>query len=265
MSQPVNISECVQLLREIQNEINSFTQHLRFDFTKPQELYCVALHGTILEQAQSCIELIERKNIPAIPPLTRSLLEAFVNLKILVKHPEYLDSMMLEHLLGQKQINERVNNGYYDYSDLVTEVGIEKIKAHGEKVKDTINELKRKKVRKYQTREKFELAGLKEYSAVYWLLCRDAHNNLSVLEHRHFQATKSGLKISYFKSWEPHKFTPYIDMVCQATFGSLRAVTTLLNVRDKLDFGELQKNKDALIRRCTEISEQGDTEPLADP
>jgi hypothetical protein len=81
--------EIFEFLKTVRDESIRFSENIKFDKTHPRHLHLIALYGTLIELSGSIITLIESKKRTGVPPLFRSMLEAYVELKNLHEKAQY--------------------------------------------------------------------------------------------------------------------------------------------------------------------------------
>ncbi len=236
------MNELIEHLGNLHKEVTDRNGQLRFDRNHPQQLYCICLHGTVLETASACITLLKANECSALPVLLRSLLEAYVDLVNLCRCPEYIFRMQAAFLNEQSRvlkvaIDSGDTNPYLEA--LAAESGIHD---HAQKVEKDLHELKTRGLGPLKIKERFEKAELTEmYESVYALLCQHSHNNLNILERRHLEISNDDHRVAYFRPWDREAISPYVDTIAGALVDSLRNLTELLKIQKDINLENVEK------------------------
>ena len=189
----------IEFLEHIKDEVLQYTSSLRFNKSNHQNLYSIALYGSILELTSACIILI-KEDIPiAVPILFRSILEAHVDLTNLCNDASYslnmeaIDLKEWIRILGEageeqnpylasiSQLKDRNNV-------LITwEKDLKDLRTNGHNPLDVL--------------ARFSKAGMeKQYRSIYNMVSSHAHNNIRSLIDRHINIQDGTFSVNYFKS-----------------------------------------------------------------
>jgi hypothetical protein len=244
------MKELIAHLGEIHHAIINRTADLRFDRSQPQHLYCVSLHGTVLETAAACLTLLKANKCAAVPALLRRRLEAYIDSVNLSRCSEYIFTMQAAFLKEQSRILKAAgeSGGRNPYLEaLLAEDGLEE---HIQKVTSELQGLQERRLGPLTIKERFEKAGLTEmYQSVYALLCMHSHNNLNILERRHLEISNDDCRVAYFKRWDKDSVLPYIDTIAGVIVDSLRHVAALLNVKQDINVEGVEERLASLRSR----------------
>ena len=185
----VTIESLVDLLQLCIEKAAKVVPHLRVDLTVPTDLYSAGLLLAILDHARAVTALANSRSYPAIPIITRSCLEAYVDLVNLSDNPvywRYLDAIDTVEWQAFFKAAKRGDN--ISLAPLTNDPVFEEGRALYAQQAQELGALKIKKLKVWQ---RFERAGMThEYEGVYAMLCAEAHNNVSNLRSRYFTATE---------------------------------------------------------------------------
>ena len=90
--------EIFEFLKTVHDESIRLSENIKFDKTHPRHLHLVGLYGTLIELSGSIVTLIASKKRTGVPPLFRSMLEAYVEFKNLHEKAEYGYCMQASYL-----------------------------------------------------------------------------------------------------------------------------------------------------------------------
>jgi hypothetical protein len=121
----------------------------------------------------------------ALPVVLRSILEAYVDFKALIKDGSYGERMVATFECERERMLTSMikssNNPYHQH--LLQHIDA---KAELPKVKAEIARLRKLGYGRTSNRERFRAGDQEhEYESLYWLLCLDSHNSLAAVERRH--------------------------------------------------------------------------------
>lgn len=201
---------------------------LRFDKTKPHQLYAVCIYGTILEIAYGCIALLEKKQITALPILLRSFLEAYADFRASVEDSEYYKNLyaafLKEKLRLMNNANKNQQNPYLAGLAQTLDIDTEKTNLEAE-----MGKYKKENRGPLENRDRFEKGKLEyEFQSMYWLLCLHGHNNLSALEDRHIEKQSGDYNVVLFKEEDPEDLVRYLDTLIAILIDSTERIHKFL-------------------------------------
>lgn len=236
------MNELVEHLSNIYGEVLDRTGQLRFARKHPQQLYCICLHGTVLETASACLTLLKANECSTLPALLRSLLEAYVDLVNLCRCPEYVFRMQAAFLSEQSRVLKVAIESGDSNPYLEALAAAEGVHDHAQKVEKELHELRTRGLGPLKIKERFERAALIEmYESIYALLCQHSHNNLNILERRHLEISNDDHRVAYFQPWDREAILPYVDTIAGALVDSLRNLTALLRIQKDINFEGVEK------------------------
>lgn len=186
------------------------SEHIVFDKKHPRHLHLVGLYGSLVELTGSLITLIEQKHRRGVPPVFRSVLEAYVefaNLHKDAKYGYYMDASYHDQWLKVLREAKKKSNPFLkDISEL--DNLDEQIREH-EKV---LEELKNNGYTPLNVFGRFEKACMvNEYRSLYNFLSNDAHSNIRTLVDRHLEIHENDFTVVYYKDEPLEDFLPTLD------------------------------------------------------
>lgn len=189
-------------------------REVRFDKENPQHLSVICLYASILEVAGSINVLVEEKHTTSVPILLRTLLEAFASLRCCCIDPEHFKVMGAGFLVQKRRLLksalENPDNPYL--KPLARASDLEKDIAEIERQTAELEEKGTKAINIYQEFKKGDL--LAEYHSLYWILCMQAHNNVSALEDRHLEKDGETYEVTMYKEENPADTVRNVDSMC---------------------------------------------------
>ena len=81
--------EILEYLKRLHDECIAQAEHIRFDKSHPRHVHLIGLYGTLVELCGCLLALVEQKLRTGVPPIFRTLFEAYVEFKNLHAAPEY--------------------------------------------------------------------------------------------------------------------------------------------------------------------------------
>lgn len=153
----------------------------------------IVLLATVLKMGRSAAGAISRQDSIEASLFLRSLLEAFVDLSIVVVDPQHAERLELVVLDQRRRILRAALETGVPTPYLGLLAGNQEADAELTKVRAKMAEIRGRGVDLLPIRYRFARAGcLDLYEGPYSLLCDQAHNNLNALMERHFQETSDG-------------------------------------------------------------------------
>lgn len=240
------MKEMIDDIQSMFDLVSGRAKKLFFSDDGPSHHFAAAtLYGRILETAQSCIILLRAGDDTAIPIITRSLLDAFIDLAILAKNPEHENNILANELKEREKLYSRSlrSNGENEFLDALSKVdGLDKILAEIRKEKA---ELKEAGFEPLQAENRFEMAGFGDmYPSVFASLSEHVHNNLKVLKGRFLYSTVNGAKLRYSTKLADDEMIMYISTICDACVDGLVRLFIILGLEDD----ETLQSLDAALR-----------------
>lgn len=217
--------DLLEILKDISNNIKLSIEDIKYDSKNFQHILVVSLYGTIIEGVDSCITLYENSQYISIPVISRNILEAFVDLKNITMKTDYQNYMLLSYHEQRKKLFKNIIHDIINKSKK-SKLDFKELKSQ---YCDAIIEsefLESKGFKSISIYNKFKMANLEEiYRSLYSILCQETHNNLSVLENRHIEKSKSSFKIVIFKKYtdiEKITLLHYIQSILTLSFREIQ-------------------------------------------
>ena len=197
----------------------------------------MSLYLTIFEDCTACIVLMELQYRTAIAVILRNALEAYADLKNLEKNANYLKDI----LANEYYENITFSNKCLKYNDFRKSIYKEYEK--DENFNKNIIKMKEERI-KNQISKKFQNADMGDtYDIIYNALCKESHNNLSVLEERHLGRDNT---IQGFKSLRQVDNKLYCFAMSEMLAGALQNIYKILDMKEDEDFKKILELRDIL-------------------
>jgi hypothetical protein len=199
-------------VKHLHDECIRLSEGFVFDKKHPRHLNLVALYGTMIELTGSLVTVIQRKHRTGVPPIFRSILEAYVELKNLHEKAEYGYHMDASYHEQWIKILKEARNKPNPYLKAISEIGDlgNQIQEH-EKV---LADLKKRGYTPLKVFQRFERAGMEEeYRSLYNFLSNDAHSNIRALVDRHLEIHQNNFTVVFYKDEPVEDFLTYLDSV----------------------------------------------------
>jgi len=200
-----------EYLKRLHDECIKHSERIVFDKKHPRLLHLVGLYGSLIELTGSLITLIDRKHRTGIPPIFRSVLEAYVEFKNLhndAKYGYYMDASYHEQWL---KVLKEAKNKPNPFLQAISEFDNldEQIKEHEAELEDLNN----KGYKSLSIFNRFERAGMvDEYRSLYNFLSNDAHSNIRALVNRHLEIHENDFTVVYYKDEPLEDYLPTLDL-----------------------------------------------------
>lgn len=234
------------LINKLENIIDDVifgTEELKFNKDSAQQLYSVCLCGTILELACGCLALYKTNNHNCVPGVTRSLLEAYVDLVNLIKDEEYVLSMNVAYLKQRANILKSALGRGKSNPYLEKTAKWEELESQSKKTQSEIDNLKEKGIYKLQVSDRFDRAELIDlYDSVYASLCQHSHNNLNVLEKRHLIEHNNEIRVEFFQYMDKSEIIPIVETIAGLLVDSMRKLWFIVNIKDNSPIAKAEKS-----------------------
>ena len=161
--------------------------------TNLQMRTAVVLLATVLQMARSTSASIGRGDGVEAAIFLRSLMEAFVDLTILVEDPQHIERMETAVLAQRRRILTAATQTGVPTMYLASLGSHPDATDELERVKEEIRVRRARGVVALNVRQRFARAGCLEfYEGPYSLLCDQSHNGLNAIMERHVRATADG-------------------------------------------------------------------------
>ncbi len=215
-------SKQLEFLEAIYFAVKESANEIQYDESNRHHLILISLYATIIEYSFSCITLLKTNQYTAIPTILRSTLEASTDLLILIKEKEYADSMYLSFLHQKIQIIKKIIDKA-SHAQFVID-NLDKFRAELASTKIEFGKKKSVGVKLYQPFQKFDLADIDQIYILYQNLCRESHNNLDCLIHRHITDNCFHFNITLFASWDEADIIFLISCTIRFLVNSFRKI-----------------------------------------
>lgn len=204
--------EYLEFLMKLVPELIIRSKQLTFDKEDRFDQYAVMLYASIVELANSVCRLVAIGEPTGSRTLTRTALEAFVDLKNLMDDQEYVKHLDAKSLTEWLKTYEIAVNGNEFFVSLAEVPGLtERIEAE----RAELDKLKEQGFRPLNVFERFDRAGMDDiYQSVYRWFCSDSHNSFRGLMGRHLEISDDGAIALHILKETPSEYhLPVIDVL----------------------------------------------------
>lgn len=202
--------EILEFLKTVHDQSIRLSENIKFDKTHPRHLHLVGLYGTLIEITGSIVTLIESKNRTGVPPLFRSMLEAYVELKNLHEKAEYGYYMQASYLDQWLKVLKEARDKPNPYLKDIARLS--NLDAEIARNEAELASLKTKGYSPLTVFERFQKAGMvPEYRSLYNFLSNDAHSNIRALVDRHLEIKGNEFQVVFYKDEPLEGFVIYVD------------------------------------------------------
>lgn len=189
-------------------------QHISFDRRNPVDLHRMALYGSVIEFVGAIDVLLKSERRIGVPSVFRSLLEAGVELRNLLRDPAYLHHMNAAHSSEWLRVLREAKTGGNRYLSRLAGQGDldEQIRSH----EDQLAQLRANGHGPLNVLERFERADMvEEYRSLYNFLSCDSHSNIRALISRHLNMLgEDDVAVCFYKDEPLDSYLPVADSAC---------------------------------------------------
>lgn len=246
----------IAFLAHLFEAVSTQTMRVTIKAGSSQQLVAICLHGTILELSRACITLTRSGDFIGVSPLVRSIVEAFVDLRVVAKDAGHVKRMEATYYKELVRILGQFKDNYYDGTDIGNDFGADEANEVLARAKKRFDQLTRGGAKTLSSKDRFSQGNLRGYRAVYWLLCLDSHNNLRALEKRHIRHEGGQVGISVFKRERSNFHFGYCQTVADMLVGSLKEVAALVGMTGDIPFDRLERLRVAVIDIVDQIGQR---------
>lgn len=246
MTDKVEQKDISDFLQNTLHYVLRFTEPIKSFTRSPQSVYAISLYASIVEYSHGCLTLLRDGDLTSLPPLIRSMLEAYVDLINVTGDADYAHVMQatyLKDLLDMYKAAKREPDNPY----LISIAQLADLDERVSRTRKEFDEVKGK-AQKFgkdilKISERFKLAGLQPiYPVIYKMLCQDAHNNPNSLISRHLEADGGGINVTFFREKDVAEVAAVLDTMFAVLIDSVAMIRRFFNVNeDAQQFEELQK------------------------
>jgi Family of unknown function (DUF5677) len=229
-----------ELLKRLCDVAVAMSTELSFNKESNQDRNLIALYCSIIELSSSVILLIDNRGSSAIPIVFRSLLEAYVDFKNLMKDSSYNQFMQAAYLSEWcKILKEASKKANRFLGKLASDVGLGNVAA-GQL--EALKDLETRGFKPLNHFERFKRAGMEdEYRSIYNQVCSQSHNNLRALIDRHIDMNEDDFHVILFKEKKPSELSSYVLSTSEILIGASQEIHGLYGIKKSQPFSELDK------------------------
>ena len=203
--------------------------NINYDTSSLQEKLSIALFLSIFEIANSINILLKSRAHITIPSLIRNMLEAYVDLKNLLKDSDYKSVIYSSYLKEQKRFLE--NN--VDHNKIYSKMLID--------VKELLKNINCKN-RGTSFASRFKEAGLQKiYISIYNKLCRETHNNINCLIERYFTIEEGRETLKYMREKGIRKICFLVQASNKLLYSSFVELLKFYDIKQSIAYTKIKE------------------------
>ncbi|VEL96883.1 hypothetical protein ALT761_01876 [Alteromonas sp. 76-1] len=212
-------------------------EHIKFDKSNAWHRLMVSLYCSVVENSDTLLVLQKKRKGVALPTVTRSLMEAFVDLKNLTNDKGYgyfLDVAYYKEWLRVTTAAKNPDNALLQELSQATEFE-QQVKEWEEKL-DALKAQGYIKLSQYKKFEKAEM--IDEYASIYNFLCAHSHNNQRALIDRYLvpNEDKTDFTLKLFHEVDDDKLNQYLEIGQEYFRASSELIHKVLNTGREFEF-----------------------------
>lgn len=202
--------DAFELLKRLHDELLPRAKCIVFDKRNPVDLHRIALYGSLVEFSGAIVGAILNNARIGVHPLFRSMLEASVDFRNLIRDPSYIEFMNANHSAQWLQVLEEAQKAMNPYLASITKLPDLDARITTERGKLFL--LKQQGYKSLNVKERFDRAGMiEEYRSMYNFLSCDAHSNIRALISRHAEISERDFEVVYYRDEPIKTFFATID------------------------------------------------------
>ncbi|MEO8009260.1 MAG: DUF5677 domain-containing protein [Betaproteobacteria bacterium] len=201
--------DAFELLKRLHDELLDRVKHIVFDKSNSVDFNRIALYGSLVEFSGAIIVAITNNARIGIPSLFRSMVEASVEFRNLIRDPNYVEFMNANDSYQWLQVFQEAKKG----NPLLESIAaLPDLDAHITAQTEKLALLKQQWYRPLSVKERFDRAGMAElYRSMYNFLSCDAHSNIRGLITRHADIKDGDIEVVYYRDAPIETFLATID------------------------------------------------------
>lgn len=232
------VSRGADLLGEVHDIAVNAAPRLRFDITAKgwSHVYSVGLYASLTELSGGCVALARAKAFVGVPILARTCLEAFVDLKNLLRDDAYVNHLEVKRCKEWIKILDEAQDGANAYVAGIA--NDPEFAANLKEYEDGLAAATSAGGKDLSARDRFDRAGhIQEYRTLYNFLSAETHNNGRALLRRHVDTSKNPPQLVLYDA-EPSFVIPALSTVASILLEATGWMHERYS-REKLDAGDL--------------------------
>lgn len=189
--------------------------------------YLLAQLASMCEYVEDAKVLIEAKKHVSLSSILRSYVELYLDLAIILKNEEHLQSVILEGMKNERDFLRTKLNGKYKLADDMPLVLRSRTIEHLADLDRQIKTAEKSGTKTLSVQAKFKEAGEQTFhDLVYPILCARSHNDLSEVRKRHLDPAwgPRPARLVYLQEISEDDLRQYLPPFCMFAF---RAVEKL--------------------------------------
>jgi hypothetical protein len=203
---------------------------LRYDAEVPRDRFAVLLLYAVIEHGRAVLTLAKAGVFPAIAVVTRTALDAHVDIANLAEHPHYWENLTAVDTSKWQVLLQRASRGDNPVLKGISEDAM--LPVGRRKFARELKVLRAKGVKELGIAQRFKQAELtKEYESIYTILSGEVHNNISSLQGRYIDRDDESGEWWIVQADETSKRAHHYELACTLTMAELVLRSTELVLR----------------------------------
>lgn len=224
MSNETRFQSYLEFLENNLSSIIRGVDSIRFNLGNPQHVASICLYCAIIEHGPSLLHLYDKRILPSVPSIIRSMYEAEIDLTNVLRDSNYIHRLEADFLSRMINILQAVHNAE-QASYLTVTGGKGPIRELLKQRRAEKKRLQERGFRPIKNVEKFEVANrLDEYLSAYQWLTGYSHNDISSVQQRHIRNKNKNPQVVIFDHINWVEAVSFIDLSAALLFGATRLV-----------------------------------------
>lgn len=226
----ISLSAISKKLKNHLGNLEYVISHLKTDVRQKDNWASILIYCSIYEQSYACLKLLNPHGFNSLPIILRAMFEAQVDLGNLLddnkgeKHVDVLHAKYIEQ--KKKFLKNRVQRMEGERTEEEKRIEDDYIEA-----KEELKSLKKEGVEPISISQKFSDVGLEEaYENQYAALCLDTHNDISILEKKHFTQYDESFEFEIFKKRPQEDIKVFVNMLIGSLIASTETILGKLEI-----------------------------------
>lgn len=202
--------ELFDFLKNLHDRAIVLSKDIKFDKKNSRQFILISLYGSLIELNGCFIVLVNKKMWTGIPPIFRSIIETYIELKNLYTTAEYFYHMQASYYEQWLKVLKEARDNPNPFLNEVTKM--EKLDSQISFDEKGLESLKDKGYLPLNIYQRFEKAGMiNEYRSIYNFLSNDAHSNIRALINRHHKTQDDDFDVVFYMDKPIDNFLAYIN------------------------------------------------------
>jgi hypothetical protein len=240
----MNLQIAIDLLEDIIKDAEDIFKSFPKQKYSKSDVLTLGIFFTLFDTTNDILILAKNKRFLSIPSLVRNFMDAYVDLLLISKLPNYKDSLLYKDCDSEtKRLEAKLkkeNISLFNYTELDLADFRERLKVLG----DELKLLKRNPLSKKMlgVKDRYTAADLLWfYETAYSELCSHTHNSISAIEQRHItEVDSNNVILKYHQEYDYKDYNRYFINVVSYLPIALKIVDELLELNQALPLQNIQ-------------------------